>query len=95
MIGGADTVEECEDQIHQVLSVLEAGGFSTKFVITSGQPNIDESIKVLGYKWAVKTDSIAPGFNEINFNPNFPPNFPRKTIEELICEKNNEKAKIN
>ena len=68
MIGGDHTKEKCLEQIEQVLKVLEAGGFSAKFVILSGHPELEDSLKVLGYKWNVSQDTFSPGFTELNFN---------------------------
>ena len=68
MIGGDQTKEKCMEQIEQVLKVLESGGFSAKFVILSGHPEIEDSLKVLGYKWNVSDDTFSPGFTELNFN---------------------------
>ena len=88
MIGGAHTLEECLEQIEQVLKVLEAGGFSVKYVICSGQSGIEETIKVLGYKWNISDDTLAPGFTEINFNDKkrglkIPNPFPASTPEDV------------
>ena len=68
MIGGAETEEECDEQIRQVIHVLQAGGFTTKYTIKSGQTDAEETLRVLGYKWAVAKDLISPGFTELNFN---------------------------
>ena len=96
MIGGAHTIEECMEQIDQVLKVLEAGGFSVKYVIQSGQSSVEEVIKVLGYKWCIPNDTLAPGFSEINFNdkrrglraPNPFPVCSPEDVSDLLSSKN-------
>ena len=68
MIGGGETEEECDEQIRQVKHVLQAGGFTTKYTIKSGQTDTDDTLRVLGYKWTVAKDLVSPGFTELNFN---------------------------
>ena len=69
ILSGVNSMEECDDQIYQVQQVLDAGGFQTKFVVISGLPSDEgDSLKVLGYKWNVVSDTLSPGFAEVNFN---------------------------
>ena len=68
MISGANTIEERDEQIRQVMEVLAAGGFVVKYVIQSGCQSEEEFIKVLGYKWIIGSDMFYPGFTELNFN---------------------------
>ncbi len=89
IMGGANSIEECEKQIDEVTAVLNAGGFSLKYVVMSGG-NLDgnANLKVLGYNWNITNDTFSPGFSEINFNkkkrgikaPNL---FPISTIEDV------------
>ena len=89
IMGGASSIEECNKQIEEVSAVLNAGGFSLKYVVVSGG-NLDgnENLKVLGYNWNITNDTFSPGFGEINFNkkrrgikPSNP--FPVSTIEDV------------
>ena len=69
ILGGADTVDEREKQIAEVVEVLASGGFSLKYILRSGEENEDsEPVKILGYRWNMKSDTISPGFTELNFN---------------------------
>ena len=69
ILSGSNSESEREKQISEVIHVLSCGGFTTKFVIQSGQPEDDSNIlKVLGYKWHILEDKLSPGFKELNFN---------------------------
>ena len=69
VLGGADSIEEREQQIAEVTEVLASGGFSLKYVLRSGDESEDsEHVKILGYRWNMKEDTISPGFTELNFN---------------------------
>ena len=63
-----------QEQIHQVVSALKTGGFNVKYIITSGNPpppdatSDGKTVKILGYKWAPKEDTLGLGFTEVNFN---------------------------
>ena len=68
ILSGSDNMEERKDQISQVETVLDSGGFKVKFVILSGESTDQGTVKVLGYVWNPVSDTLSPGFNEINFN---------------------------
>ena len=69
IMGGADSIDERERQISQVEHVLSSGGFSLKYIVRSGEDNGDKNcVKILGYKFNLKDDTISPGFSEINFS---------------------------
>ena len=74
VLGGADTVEEREEQIRQCTEVLKLAGFNLKYVVRSGMDPVKEAssdnltTKILGYTWYTEADYLAPGFQELNFN---------------------------
>ena len=68
LLPGSSSLEIVNEQIRQVSEVLQKGGFFPKFIIQSGQEIQEEFIRILGYKWNVMEDSIAPGFTELNFS---------------------------
>ena len=71
---GANSDSDREEQIKGVINILGAGGFSLKYIVKSGEkppPNASEddcSVKLLGYVWKSESDTMHPGFNELNFN---------------------------
>ena len=73
-ISGANTKEEREKQIQQMSECMAMGGFKFKYVVKSEEDPCDEassdktSLKILGYKWLPKIDTLHPGFTELNFN---------------------------
>jgi hypothetical protein len=73
-ISGANTKEEREKQIRQMSECMAMGGFKFKYVVRSEEDPCEEasndksSLKILGYKWLPRIDTIHPGFTELNFN---------------------------
>ena len=63
---GADTVEQRGVEIIQTVALLEMAGFEPKHITKSGEAPCDkassdgESVKLLGYKWMVDDDILAP-----------------------------------
>ena len=68
ILSGSNEEEERTDQISEVGTVLDSGGFKVKFIILSGEPTDQENVKILGYVWNPLTDILSPGFSELNFN---------------------------
>lgn len=90
ILSGSNSEKERDQQIHEVQSVLESGGFKVKYVIKSGVPSEgrDDSIKVLGYTWKYVEDKLGLGFMELNFNKKkrgmkLPNPFPVSTLEDV------------
>ena len=80
----------------QVQQILEAGGFSLKFIAHDSQPppeksSMDgETILILGYSWNPLSDMISLNNPEINFHRKNrglkPPNSqPVKTSDDIEC----------
>jgi hypothetical protein len=73
-ITGSNNKATVEDQIKETLNAFLQGGFQLKYVVKSGEHPCEEastngkSLKILGYKWSPKEDTLNPGFGEINFN---------------------------
>ena len=73
--GGSNTQEELEEQIRQTVDVLGQGGLKLKYIVKSGEDPPEEastdqeSLKLLGYTYKPKVDTLSLGFNELNFNP--------------------------
>ena len=73
-LSGSNSEEERKKQIDETGMALDAGGFTRKYVVLSGEEPCAEassdqkSLKILGYKWFPKDDILTPGFSEINFN---------------------------
>ena len=73
-LSGSNNEEDMNNEIDQVSSALETGGFRFKFICKSGKPPPQEasadgkSIKILGYLWEPEEDKLGLGFSEINFN---------------------------
>lgn len=74
ILSGSNECAVREEQVQQVQDLLQRGGFKLKFVAKSGEDPPKEAageedyIKILGYRWASKSDKLCPGFSEINFN---------------------------
>ena len=72
---GADTHTMRDQQIQQTVQVLSQGGLKLKYVVKSGEvppegaASDNASMKFLGYLWNPKNDYLAPGYDELNFNP--------------------------
>jgi len=69
---GADSLEDRERQIKQTESCLKEGGFSLKFVATSGNPPPDDSstdgktVGCLGLSWDTTQDTLSPSVGSMN-----------------------------
>lgn len=74
IMSGANDKAEFEEQISQTQALLKKGGFKMKFIVRTGENPSQEassdgqSLKILGYKWHPKEDTLGFGFQEINFN---------------------------
>ena len=71
---GARSKEARDAQVQQCSDLLASGGFSLKFVAKSGENPCEkassngESLKMLGYRWTPREDTLSPGISEMNFN---------------------------
>ena len=74
ILSGCRGESELNETIEQVVQVLGRGGFKTKFIHHSGSKLSDFAspkdsvMRVLGYRWSIIDDFLAPGFSELNFN---------------------------
>ena len=70
---GADTEELRDKIITDLKSILDSGGFFTKFVCKSGETPCDKAssdgkvVKLLGYDWRPLEDTLALSFSDLNF----------------------------
>ena len=71
---GAQTREERQTEEDQSLSLLGTKGLIVKYIVQSGEDPCEKassdgkSVKLLGYKWSTKEDTLSPGFSELNLN---------------------------
>ena len=71
---GAQTRGERQIQEDQSLSLLGTIGLIVKYIVRSGEDPCEKassdgkSVKLLGYKWSTKEDTLSPGFSELNLN---------------------------
>ena len=75
--------------------LLESIGLKFKYIVRSGEEPCEKasvdgiSVKLLGYKWCIKKDTISPGFSELNLNKRIrgakkPNEFPIITKEDAV-----------
>ena len=73
ILSGTKSVLLSEQEVREVTEILEAGGFSLKFVAHSFEEppsessSNGESLNILGYKWTPLCDTIALNLKEVNF----------------------------
>lgn len=73
-MAGANSKETREMQIDQTRELLKKGGFKLKYIVRSGEDPPDnastdgKTLKILGYKYTPKEDTLGFGFQELNFN---------------------------
>ena len=90
---GAQTKGLRTGQEVECTKLLESIGLRLKYIVRSGEDPCERassdgvSVKLLGYKWYTKEDSISPGFSELNLNKKIqgakkPNAFPITTIED-------------
>ena len=71
---GAQTKEDRQKQEDQSLELLGTIGLIVKYIVRSGEDPCEmassdgKSVKLLGYKWSTKEDTLSPGFSELNLN---------------------------
>ena len=74
LLGGNETRGGVKLQVDGITTILGRGGFSLKFIIHSRIKPCEKassdgkSVKLLGYKWSTKEDTLSPGFSELNLN---------------------------
>ena len=71
---GAQTKELRQGQEIMCTELLESIGLKLKYIVQSGEEPCEKasadgiSVKLLGYKWCTKKDTISPGFSKLNLN---------------------------
>ena len=72
---GAQSRDAREGQEQDCMKLLSSIGLKFKYIVRSGENPCEkassdgQSVKLLGYKWYPETDTISPGFSELNLNP--------------------------
>ena len=90
---GAQTKDLRTGQEIKCTKLLESIGLRLKYIVRSGEDPCEHassdgvSVKLIGYKWYTKEDSISTGFSELNLNKKIrgakkPNTFPITTIKD-------------